>query len=181
MTAVDGRRVQGSGRVRPFSRVLARNINTLLAARRESDRRRSAQDRLADTITRFTGSMPFVYLHALLFGGWVAWNLGWIGGLPVFDPTFVILAMVASVEAIFLSTFVLISQNRMQAAAEKRAELDLQISLLAEHEVTKIMTVLDGVARKLGVAMDDPEIAEVEKDVDPGAVLEALEEESSTS
>ena len=181
MVATDTRGVQGTGRVRPFSRVLARNINTLLAARRESDRRRSAQDRLADTITRFTGSMPFVYLHALLFGGWVAWNLGWIGGLPVFDPTFVILAMVASVEAIFLSTFVLISQNRMQAAAEKRAELDLQISLLAEHEVTKLMIVLDGVARKLGVPVDDPEIAEVEKDVDPGAVLEALEEESSTS
>jgi uncharacterized membrane protein len=172
-------RVRGSGRERPFSRVLARNINTLLAARRESERRRSGQDRLADTITRFTGSMLFVYLHALLFGGWIVWNLGWIQGLPVFDPTFVILAMSASVEAIFLSTFVLISQNRMQAAAEKRAELDLQISLLAEHEVTKLMELLDGVARKLGVEVDDPEIAEVEQDVDPGAVLEALEEESA--
>jgi uncharacterized membrane protein len=181
MTAAEARSVHGTGRARPFSRVLARNIDTLLAARRESERRRSTQDRLADAITRFTGSLPFVYLHALLFGGWVAWNLGWIRGLPVFDPTFVILAMVASVEAIFLSTFVLISQNRMQAAAEKRAELDLQISLLAEHEVTKMMTVLDGVARKLGVAMDDPEIAEVEQDVDPGAVLEALEEESSAT
>ena len=178
MAAVDARGVRGSGRVRPFSRVLARNINTLLDARRASERRRGAQDRLADAITRFTGSLTFVYLHALLFGGWVTWNLGWLGGLPKFDPTFVILAMVASVEAIFLSTFVLISQNRMQAQAEKRAELDLQISLLAEHEVTKLMIVLDGVARKLGVPVDDPEIAEVEKDVDPGAVLEALEDES---
>ena len=181
MAAPGATTVRGTGRVRPFSRVLARNINTLLAARRESERRRAGQDRLADAITRFTGSMPFVLLHALLFGGWIVWNMGWIRGLPAFDPTFVILAMAASVEAIFLSTFVLISQNRMQAAAEKRAELDLQISLLAEHEVTKLMELLDRVARKLGVPVDDAEIAEVERDVDPGAVLEALEEESAAT
>ena len=68
---------------------------------------------------------------------WIFINLGWIPGMPRFDPSFVILAMVASVEAIFLSTFVLISQNRMQFLSEKRAELSLHISLLAEHEVTR--------------------------------------------
>src|SRR5207237_4824774 len=125
----------------------------------------------------FTGSMPFVLLHALLFGGWIVWNMGWIRGLPAFDPTFVILAMAASVEAIFLSTFVLISQNRMQAAAEKRAELDLQISLLAEHEVTQLMNLLDAVAHRLGVDHStDADIEEVKQDVDPRAVLEAIEQ-----
>ena len=74
--------------------------------------------------------MRFVMIHALLFGAWIVWNLGWIPGLPPFDPTFVVLAMVASVEAIFLSTFVLITQNRMAAMADKRADLDLQVSLL---------------------------------------------------
>ena len=74
---------------------------------------------LADSITRFTGSMPFVYLHLLLFGGWIIANLPGVP-LPHFDPTFVALAMVASVEAIFLSTFILITQNRMTAQAERK-------------------------------------------------------------
>jgi uncharacterized membrane protein len=164
-----------------FSRVLARNIDGLVATRREEERRKTTQERLSDAITRFTGSLRFVYIHACLFGGWIIWNLGWIPGLPLFDPSFVILAMAASVEAIFLSTFVLISQNRMQAQAEKRAELDLQISLLAEHEITQLMTLLDAVARHLGVEhATSADIEEVKQDVDPRAVLKAIEQESST-
>src|SRR5690348_11718119 len=94
-----------------FSRVLDRNISELLASRREEARRRTVQERVSDAITRFTGSLGFVYIHALFFGCWIVWNLGWISGLAPFDPSFVVLAMFASVEAIFLSTFVLISQN----------------------------------------------------------------------
>jgi hypothetical protein len=73
--------------------------------------------------------MAFVYLHLSLFGFWIIANLGWIPAVPRWDESFVVLAMIASVEAIFLSTFVLISQNRMAAAADKRADLDLQINL----------------------------------------------------
>jgi uncharacterized membrane protein len=88
--------------------------------------------------------------------------------------------MTASGEAIFLSTFVLISQNRMQAQAEKRAELDLQISLLAEHEITLLLMLLDGVVRHLGVRhAGNPDIEDVKQDVDPQAVLMAIEQESS--
>ena len=72
----------------------------------------------------------------------------------MWDPSFVILAMWASVEAIFLSTFVLIAQNRMSAAADKRADLDLQISLLAEHEITKLASLLEAVAQRLEVPVD---------------------------
>lgn len=147
--------------------------------RREDAQRRSPDERISDAITRFTGSLRFVYIHALLFGAWIVWNLGWIPGSVPFDPSFVVLAMVASVEAIFLSTFVLISQNRMQALADKRAELDLQISLLSEHEVTKLMTVLDAVARHLGVEPADPEVEEVKRDVDPREVLRAIEEQAT--
>jgi uncharacterized membrane protein len=87
------------------------------------------EERIAEAITRFTGSMRFVYLHLILFGLWIIGNLGVVPGVPQFDPSFAMLAMVASVEAIFLSTFILISQNRMTAAADKRADLDLQINL----------------------------------------------------
>jgi uncharacterized membrane protein len=84
--------------------------------------------------------------------------------------------MVASVEAIFLSTFVLISQNRMAAAADKRADLDLQISLLAEHEVTRLTTLVAGVAERMGVETEaDPELEEITQDVAPEAVLDELE------
>jgi uncharacterized membrane protein len=85
--------------------------------------------------------------------------------------------MVASVEAIFLSTFVLISQNRMAAAADKRADLDLQVSLLSEHEVTRLVTLVSGIADRMGVKTDaDAELEEITRDVAPEAVLDELEE-----
>ena len=115
-----------------MAQIVKRNIDALLKRRNEEECNKTTEERVADRITRFTGSMRFVYLHLLLFGLWIIWNLGWIGLKP-FDPSFVVLAMFASVEAIFLSTFVLISQNRMNLQADKRAELDLQVSLLAEH------------------------------------------------
>jgi uncharacterized membrane protein len=165
----------------PFSHVLARNIDALLESRRAEERRKGTQDRISDAITGFTGSMRFVYIHAAVFGFWIVWNLGWIPFLQPFDPSFVVLAMAASVEAIFLSTFVLISQNRMQAQAETRAELDLQISLLAEHEVTQLMTLMDAVARHLGVQdTDSREIQEAKQDVNPIDVLEALEDRAAS-
>ncbi len=119
----------------PMAQVVERNIHALLARRQAEERRAGWQDRLADRITLFTGSMRFVYLHAAIYGLWIIANLPGVP-LPHFDPTYVMLAMVASVEAIFLSTFILISQNRMAAQAATRADLDLQVSLLAEHEIT---------------------------------------------
>jgi len=135
------------------------------------------EQRIAGAITRFSGSMRFVYVHIVAYGFWILANLDVVPGVPKFDPSFVILAMVASVEAIFLSTFILITQNRMSAAADKRAELDLQISLLAEHEVTKIAALLSAVAERLGVETEvDEEVEELKEDVAPEAVLDEIEE-----
>jgi uncharacterized membrane protein len=157
--------------------VVHRNIRTLLEVRQQHEARKSFQDRVADAITRFTGSIPFVYLHAAFFGLWIVLNLGWLGIRP-FDPfPFVMLAMFASVEAIFLSTFVLISQNRMAALADRRAELDLQISLLAEHEITRLITLVDAIANRLGVTEGrDPEVEQLKKDVAPEVVLQEIED-----
>ena len=84
--------------------------------------------------------------------------------------------MIASVEAIFLSTFVLISQNRMAAAADKRSDLDLQISLLAEHEVTRLAMLVSGIADRMGVETEaDADLDEITRDVAPEAVLGELE------
>jgi uncharacterized membrane protein len=120
--------------------------------------------------------MLFVYLHLALYGAWILVNLGVVPGVPKFDPSFVILAMEASVEAIFLSTFVLISQNRTSAAADKRADLDLQINLLTEHELTKLAEVVTAIAARLQVEVGgNPEIEEIKKDVAPEAVLDEIE------
>jgi uncharacterized membrane protein len=122
--------------------------------------------------------MAFVYLHLVLFGSWIVVNLGLLSSIPKFDPSFVILAMMASVEAIFLSTFVLISQNRMAAAADKRADLDLQINLLAEHEVTKLITMVSTITDHLKIKTTiETEIEELKQDVAPEAVLDEIEEE----
>jgi uncharacterized membrane protein len=123
--------------------------------------------------------MTFVYVHLLILLAWIGANVGLIPGAPRFDRTFVILATAASVEAIFLSTFVLISQNRAAAAADRRADLDLQINLLTEHEVTRLINLTAAIADKLGVeASKDPHLEELQRDVAPEAVLDTLEETS---
>ena len=120
--------------------------------------------------------MRFVYLHLALVSFWIFANLGWVPGVPRWDPSFVVLAMIASVEAIFLSTFVLISQNRMAAAADKRADLDLQINLLAEHEVTKVVAMVSAITDHLGIGHEArDEVQELKRDVAPEAVLDAIE------
>jgi uncharacterized membrane protein len=159
---------------------LERNIEALRQRRLREEKAASFEERIADAITRFTGSIPFVYIHLAIFGFWIVANLHWVLGVPAWDESFVILAMVASVEAIFLSTFVLITQNRMAAAADKRADLDLQISLLTEHELTKIATLLSDMAKQMGVRTKvDRELDEVKKDVGPDAVLDRIEENSA--
>lgn len=159
-----------------LNRALARNIHALQRRRSEDAAAAPRDEKIADAITRFTGSMLFVYLHLAGFGFWIVANLGWVPGVSPWDPSFVVLAMIASVEAIFLSTFVLISQNRMQAAADKRADLDLQINLLAEHEVTRLITMVSAMCDRLGIPHGSgPEIDEMKRNVAPEAVLDAME------
>src|SRR4051794_1601878 len=158
-----------------LSSALRRNIKVLEDRRRQETATATRQERLADAITAFTGSMRFVYLHLAIYGAWILANVGVVPGISKFDPSFVILAMEASVEAIFLSTFVLISQNRTAAAANKRADLDLHIGLLTEHELTKLAEVMTAIAARLDVPLASPaEIDEIKKDVAPEAVLDEI-------
>src|ERR1044072_1910682 len=107
-----------------------RNIEPLVQIRDHMERRKSAQDRIADWVTWFSGSMVFVYIHLAWFAGWIGINMGWTHLRP-FDPyPFNLRTMVVSLEAIMLATFVLISQNRISEIADQRADLALQINLL---------------------------------------------------
>jgi uncharacterized membrane protein len=158
-----------------LNRTLRQNIEALSARSREEVERAPLSQKIADRITRFTGSMTFVAIHLVLFGVWIAANTLGVPGVPRFDPSLVILAMAASVEAIFLSTFVLISQNRMAAVSQRRADLDLHISLLTEHELTRMAALLERVAERVGVPVDDPEFPDIKADVEATEVLDVLD------
>jgi uncharacterized membrane protein len=158
------------------AKIVERNIRALLEREQQRDHQKSWQNRVADIVTGFTGSMTFVFIHLAMFGCWIIWNLGWIGLKP-FDPSFVVLAMFASVEAIFLSTFVLISQNRMAELSDRRANLDLQVSLLSEHEITRLIILVTEIAKKMDIKeAHDPEIFELAQDILPEKVLATIEQ-----
>ena len=159
-----------------LGRVLERNMRTILRLRKKAARQRGVQDRIADFITAFSGSMQFLWLHVIWFAAWIVLNSGRVGLAP-FDPfPYGLLTMTVSLEAIFLATFVLISQNRLSREADFRADLDLHIGLLSEHELTRSLRMLDAIQDKLGIANNaDAELAELELDTLPEDVLAELE------
>jgi len=155
-----------------LSHVIERNIRTIIHLRTRAARERSLQSRIADAITSFSGRMIFAYVHILWFGVWILVNTGWFGVQP-FDPfPYGLLTMVVSLEAIFLSTFVLISQNRLGEETERRADLDLHIGLLTEHELTRVLQMLDIIQEKLGIVDHaNSELADLEMETRPEDVL----------
>ncbi|WP_261553888.1 DUF1003 domain-containing protein [Frankia tisae] len=119
------RRPGADGRPRPRARI--RNERVVFT------RMSSSQDRAADLITSFAGSLPFVYLHAVWFSGWILLNEGVFGDAGVFDRyPFGLLTMIVSLEAIFLSTFVMVSQNRAGTRQNLRADLDFETNVRSE-------------------------------------------------
>ena len=160
----------------PLSDVIERNIQSHMRLRIEAAEHRTFQERLADAITGFSGSMSFVYLHALWFGLWVLVNTGRFGITP-FDPfPYSLLTMIVSLEAIFLSTFVLISQNRSAEEADRRADLALHVELLTEHEVTRALQMLDAIQEKLSITSDpESDLAQLEMETKPEDVLAEIQ------
>ena len=159
-----------------LSKVVERNIRTIIQLRLQAARARSVQNRLANAITAFSGHMAFVYMHTAWFGVWILLNTGRLGVRP-FDPfPYGLLTMVVSLEAIFLATFVLISQNRLSEEAEHRADLALHIGLLTEHELTRVLQMLDAIQDKMGIKNDeDSELADLEMETKPEDVLAEIE------
>ena len=157
--------------------VIERNLQTFAELRERAQKRRNPQERIADAITDVSGRMAFVWFHVIWFGVWMAVNTGHVPGIKPFDPfPYGLLTMVVSLEAIFLSTFVLISQNRISAEADRRADLDLQIGLLTEREMTLALRMLDAIQEKLGIENDsNSELQEMESDVRPEAVLNEID------
>jgi uncharacterized membrane protein len=136
---------------------------------------RTFADRLAAFVAHFCGSITFVWIHAAAFAAWLVWNV--VPHLPHFDPyPFTFLTLCVSLEAIFLSSFILISQNYEMRVSERRSQLDLQINLLAEQENTKMLQLMDRMAKKMGLyEEDDPELMALEQATRPETLARQID------
>jgi uncharacterized membrane protein len=147
----------------------ARNISRIAELEAKFDEKRTTTDRIADAIADWTGSLSFVILHLCWFACWILWNTENLFPIPKFDRfPFVLLSVIVSCEAVVLSTFVLIKQNRMSSRAEHREKLHLQINLLAEQEVTKLLWLQRLICERLGIqeAKADPDIADMSQETE---------------
>lgn len=147
----------GRGPVSPSAVESAVQANVRRIARLEEDqlRARSLSERIAGVLMRAAGTASFAVAHVVWFVAWIAINAGLVPRINAFDPfPFNLLTMIVSLEAIFLSIWILISQNQMTRQADRRAHLDLQINLLAEQESTATLRVVSRIAKHLGVAPD---------------------------
>ncbi len=157
------------------SNVVERNVRALVRHAAQQEHAKSTADRIAATISSFVGSMSFITFHAVAFGVWAAIDMGWIPAIHNFDPSFTKLGTFASVEAIFIATFVLIAQNRMAEQEEIRNHLDVQVSLLNEHETTHILRLVAAMSDKMGLSeARDPEIQELLRDVQPQEMIDRI-------
>ncbi len=155
---------------------LTSNIMRLVERRRQEDARASVSDKIAERITRIAGSMTFILLHVVFYGGMLLVLTDLIP-IPVpFGEGLGLIGSVASTEAIFLSLFVLMNQRREEQRADARADFTLHVSLLTEDELTKLATVIHRLAKRLDVPIDKSAAEEVEKNIDPEQVLDALED-----
>lgn len=140
------------------------NIEAIARLEQEFLETRTQQERVGDAIASFAGSMSFVLLHLAWFAIWIVINAKWIPGIPAFDPyPFIFLSMMVSLEAVLLSTFVLMKQNRMSRRSDERAQLDLQINLLSEKEATLNLQLLQKLCDHFGLHAEaqDEEVEEL--------------------
>jgi uncharacterized membrane protein len=156
-------------------KAIRENIEAVRKMEEEFARRRTLADRVADVVGGFGGSLKFVAFHAMVFGCWILWNTVW--GPRKFDPyPFMLLSLMVNLEAIFLSTFVLMKQNRMSKREDLRAHLDLQINLLSEREMTLVLQLLQRISTRLGVRLSTREIEELSSETSVEELASQLRE-----
>jgi uncharacterized membrane protein len=161
--------------VRNVDDLTAHNVRAIVELDKKARASLTLSQRLARAIASFCGSMRFVWVNAGMFAGWIIANS--VPGLLDADPfPFTFLTLVVSLEAIFLSSFILISQNEEARLADRRNALALQIDLLSEQENTKMLHILERVARQVGIDLkDDPALAALEQATRPEKLAEQID------
>jgi len=157
-----------------LSSVIQRNIRKIIQVRMQAVVAQTLQERIAHRMSTFFGSMAFLYLHVVWFMVWMAFNSGH-AGIPVFDPfPYGLLTTTVALEAVFLTTFVLISQNLLRRESEQLTDLGLHTALMTEHELTRVLQMLHAIQRKIGIATtgdSDRADADLEMETNPNDVL----------
>lgn len=134
----------------------SRRRHVIKSFKAKADAKRSPAEKFADLLTTRFGTVTFLALNMTWFVVWILWNTGNLPGLTAFDPfPFGLLTMVVSLEAIFLAIIVLISQNREARVNELREEVDLQINMIAEEEITRLLKLVLLLCEKEGIKLDD--------------------------
>ena len=154
------------------------SANAFRAIKAQHSARLTRVERIADVLTRVASSTPFLVSHIIWFAAWISWNSGAFG-LRAFDPfPFGLLTLVVSLEAIFLSIFVLLAQGREASIAELREEVTLQVNLRTEAEVTKVLQLLAGLYTRQGYRLsDDAELKQMLQPLDPSDIERELIEQ----
>ncbi len=168
--------VNGKRQAGPSAEQLTeQNVETVTRLEEAAREQRTPSDRLAEKIAGFCGSMRFVWVHVIWFGSWILLNS--IPGISHVDPfPFTFLTLIVSLEAIFLSTFILISQNLDSRISERRSHLDLQLNLLSEQENTKMIVMLHAIAAKVGADLtQDSHLKALSEETQPERLVEQIE------
>ena len=154
----------------------------LQSIQKRLNERRTVSDRLADLLVWSAGTITFVILHVILFAAWIAINMDLVPGIKVFDPyPFNFLTMTVSLEAIFLAIFVLMSQNRESKTADLRQEFDVQVNIIAEREITKVIHMLAYIMNHLGISYEkDAELRKMMRPLNIDEIREQLEHQIGT-
>lgn len=157
--------------------ITEKNIEAIAELEKKSILNRTTGERAAETVTRVAGGVAFILAHIFWFVIWIAANQGLIPGITPWDPfPFSFLTLVVSLEAIFLSLLVLMTQNRLTKDADKRAQLDLQINMLAEQESTASLQMLEKICQHLGVDYEADEEKQLAKTTDVNILAKTLDD-----
>jgi uncharacterized membrane protein len=155
------------------------HVDSIVRQEKEALEKRSGSERLADGIGSFAGSLTFVVVHLALLISWLLVNSGKISTVRPFDPyPFSLLGVIVAVEAVILSSFILMRQNRMMRRGERRDHLNLQVDLLAEKEITKLLQMVRAICGHLGLQniMADTEIRELSENTSIESLSQTLED-----
>jgi len=141
-------------------------------------KKRSLAVRLADDLTSFFGSILFLVVNAIVFTGWILINTGKVPGMIIFDPfPFSMLTTLVSLEAIILTVIVLMSQTRQSLISSLREEVDIQVNLIAEKEIKKVLKLLSELLKAKGIKVEDSELEDMLKEIDASYIERKLVEQ----
>ncbi|MCC2631917.1 MAG: hypothetical protein K0S20_616 [Patescibacteria group bacterium] len=161
---------------------LHRKRHVYTSYKSKADAKRTAAEKFADLMTDSFGSVAFLVLNLTWFVIWIPWNMGLIPGVEAFDPfPFGLLTMIVSLEAIFLAIVVLISQNRAARIADLREEIDLQVNLISEEEITKLIKMLSALLEKQGInTKEDEELQQMLRPIQGSDLEKSIENQLHT-